>query len=368
MNEAYEETWAVFGETVENYIDKNESELRKSSYDIIIGFSRGGLILAGIISCLLKDKFDEYKLIPHKASVRPIPQGLFVKRDDPCFVMNLPASVSEIRDINENLENDLEEFAMVYNNKEPISILVVDDNLTGATRVTNLGNILKESGWVRAYKLLAYNRHPEFTKSDIQTIRDFPEDAEFFVMPWHTKHHKADLNVQKNDTDATKLKFCISVSGEFVLAELYEVLKNENYNVRRLKSDAIIFSVKNGSSQFDIFKKNTDDYIELSYTSSMFYPPKQCLNENGNNGEKAFKKSLCTLGATPTKISCLLCSYLNCNIPLIKKILTFEKDPKHMYVEEIAPKEEINTTLKPAAEEWFESLMPIKIVQNREDI
>jgi len=366
---AYEETWTSFGETIENYLTEYEKEYIRASYDVIIGFSRGGTILAFIISCILKDKFEEYKSKPHKASVRPIPQGLSVKRDAPCFVMNLPASIHEIQDIDECLNDDLEHFAKLYNNSEPISVLVVDDNLTGATRVTNLGDKLKENGWVKSYKLLAYNRHPEFTKSDIQTIRDFPKDSDYFIMPWHIEHPKKDLVLQNNDIDNTKLNFNINVSNEFILDELYEELK-KYYNVRRMKSDAIIFSIKNGASQFNIKKNDTDDFIELSYTSVMFYPPKQCLkqSEDENNNHKAFDKSLCLFGANMTKFSCLLCSYLNCNIPLIKRILTFEKNPKNIYVEEIAQNGNINKTLKPAAEKWFASLMPMNIVQKKDDV
>lgn len=371
MSGPYEESWASFGETLEHYFAEHEEEYIKASYDVIIGFSRGGTILAGIISCILKDKFEEYKSKPHKASVRPIPQGLYVKREDPCFVMNLPASVHEIQDIDIHLANDLEQFAKLNNNSEPISVLAVDDNLTGATRITNLGNKLKENGWVRSYKLLAYNRHPDFTKSDIQTIREFPEGADYFIMPWHIEHPKKDLVVQNNDTDATKLKFNINISDEFILDDLYEVLKKEGYNVRRSKSDAMIFSIKNGATQFNIEKNDADDFIGLSYTSVMFYPPKQCLKQigNGNNCHRAFdKKSLCASGATVTRASCLLCSNLNCNIPLIKRILTFDKNPKNVYVEEIVPNGEINKTLKPAAEEWFASLMPMNIVQNKDDV
>ena len=368
----YEESWASFGETIDNYFREHKEEYIQASYDVIIGFSRGGTILAGIISCILRDEFEEYKSKPHKASVRPIPRGLYVKREDPCFVMNLPASTSEVEDIDKYLENDLENFAKRNNNSEPISVLVVDDNLTGATRVKNLGKKLKENGWVRSYKLLAYNRHPDFTKSDIQTIRDFPENADYFIMPWHIDHKKKDLVVQSNDTDATKLKFNINVSSEFRLNDLYEALKIEGYNVRRRKSDAIIFSIQIGATQFNIIKKDADNFIELSYTSVMFYPPKQCLKKigNGNNCHRAFdKKSICESDAgAVTKASCLLCSNLNCNVPLIKKILTFDENPKNIYVEEIAPNGIINEKLKPAAEEWFASLMPMNIVQNKNDI
>lgn len=371
MSGPYEESWACFGETLKKYFVENQEEYIQASYDVIIGFSRGGTILAGIISCILRDEFEEYGSKPHKASVRPIPQGLYVKREDPCFVMNLPASVSEIKDIDKFLAKDLEDFAKLHNNSEPISVLAVDDNLTGATRVTNLGNKLKENGWVRSYKLLAYNRHPDFTKSDIQTIREFPEDYDYFIMPWHIDHKKKDLVVHSNDTDTTKLKFNINVSDEFKLNDLYVLLKSEGYNVRRSKSDSIIFSIKNGATQFNIKKNDEDDFIELSYTSVMFYPPKQCLKKigNGNDYHRAFDdKSICESDAAVTKVSCLLCSYLNCNVALIKKILTFDENPKNLCVEEIAPSGVINKKLKPAAEEWFASLMPINIVQNKDDV
>ena len=102
----------------------------------------------------------------------------------------------------------------------------------------------------------------------------------------------------------------------------------------------------------------------------MFYPPKQCLKqiEDKNNNRRAFDKSLCLFGANMTNFSCLLCSYLNCNIPLIKRILTFENIPKNLCVEEIAPNGKINKTLKPAAHKWFTGLMPMNIVQKKDDM
>lgn len=368
MSGPFEEQWESFGSNLESFIKTNEKEFRRDVYDVIIGFSRGGTILAFMISCLLKDYFEEYAK-PHKASVRPIPKGLSCKRDDPCFVMNLPASTHEIKDINKNLENDLQEFTKRYNNSEPISVLVVDDNLTGATRISSIENKLKEMGCVKLYKKLAYVRNPAATFSNIRTIREFPNDFDYFIMPWHIDHGKKDLALQKDDGDVTKLKFYINVSNEFKLEELQEELKKD-YNVRR-NPGANTIHIKNGASIFSIKKTDTGKFIELSYTSDKFYPPKQCLKpiDNSNGGNGAFENlSICSLGANKTKVACLICSYLNCNTPLIKKILTLIKIQPILCIEEFAPEGKINKTLKSATEEWFKSLMPMKIAQNKNEL
>ena len=367
----FKETWESFGKTLEEYINKKENEFRSDSFDVIIGFSRGGTILASIISCLLKDKFEEY-FVAHKASFRPIPKGLSCKRDDPCFVMNLAGSTHEIQDINENLENELKKFAIRYNNDEPISVLVVDDNLTGATRITYIGDKLKEMGIVKYYKLLAYNHHPDFKGSKIEIIREFPLNADVFAMPWHTKHTKRDLVLKKDDNDKTKLNFYIKFSNELKWEELYEHFKTyDGYKVIK-NPEANIFSIKNGASQFNLTKGIKEKIIVLSYTRVMFYPPKKCIkpidNSNNNNKDLDTKSSLCLLGATKTKNVCLICSYLNCNTPLIKKILTFEKTQPELFIEELPLKGNVNKSLKPATENWFKNLMPMKIMQSKDEL
>ena len=98
------ETWEDFGLNLRSYIEANEKQLTRDSYDVILGFSRGGTILAFAFGCMLKDYLHEYS-DPPKASVRPIPRGLTCKRDSPCFVMDHPASNNEIRDIKNYLED-----------------------------------------------------------------------------------------------------------------------------------------------------------------------------------------------------------------------------------------------------------------------
>jgi hypoxanthine phosphoribosyltransferase len=204
----HHETWKKFGKHLEKYIESHKMELDEESYDVILGFSRGGTILAYAFACLLKDsKSAKYSNLT-KASVRSIPGGMTYKKSDPCFVMDLPASRQERDDIIKYLKRDLENFSIKHNDGKPINVLIMDDNLTGATRVKFLQNILnKMVPLVQKHNTLAYIRHKAFLEDEIPTIRSFPRGKDIFVMPWHKPHEKKYLKLKHNDIDLTKLVF-----------------------------------------------------------------------------------------------------------------------------------------------------------------
>lgn len=349
------ETWKNFGNNLRDYIKTHREELKTDSFDVILGFSRGGTILGYAFACLIKDIIPEYSNLS-KASVRSIPKGITCKREDPCFVMDHPASNSEAKDITITLQKDLEEFAKRKNNSEPISVLIIDDNLTGATRVNFLEETLCKMSCVKLCKKLAYVRHPAFLS--IPTIRTYPEGKNYFTMPWHEPHEKKDLNLQSNEPDLIKLKFHVKVSNEFNLQRLLNGLNND-YGIKR---NIVI----NGASTFLLNKQviNKDNILELNFMPNYFYPPKDCLNSKDSNGEAFGKQSLCSLGANKTMGVCLACSCLNCNLRLIKRILNLEKIQTISLITEFK-KKEINKDLSLAIREWFKISIPtVELLNN----
>lgn len=318
----HHETWDDFGSNLKSYIESNKDELIQDSYDVILGFSRGGSILAYTFACMLKDSLDEYS-DPHKASVRPIPKGFACKRDNPCFIMDHPASHHEKKDILNELEKDLKEFARIHEIKK-LNILVMDDNLTGGTRVSFLEDELnKMKNCVNLTKTLAYVRHPAFLP--MRTITKFPEGKDFFIMPWHKLHHKKDLDLPNEEIDLVKIRFSIKVNETFNLTDF--IVNLNNYYASRanfLINGASIFYLRESKIQ-------NDNFVELNLIPNKFYPPKQCLkSENAELNGKVFGSepsflslcSLCTSDTCRTMGVCLVCSILNCNKRLLEKALT----------------------------------------------
>jgi len=356
--ECYDETWAFFGDNVRKYIESYAEEFEKDSFDIILGYTRGGAILAFVISCILKDTIEIYNN-PLKASVRTIPKGIVCKRVDPCFVMNQPTSNYEKKDIIENLREDLENFSENKLN-EPLSILIVDDNLTGATRMKYLNKFLKSLLCVKSNKMLAYARHPEFTNPHIPTIIEFPKDYMYFSMPWHKAHKKRDLILNEVDNDTTKLRMRFKFSKDLDMDKLLVEELSEDYDVKKSYTfnDAKTYRIENGASEFRVEKQK--ELIYIDYIMHMFYPPKQCLkaSEELNDNHKAFgDKSICSLGARKTKASCSVCSILNCNIKFIDKLVNFDKVKPSILIKDKTSSGKINETLRPAVQSWFENLM-----------
>lgn len=290
---------------------------------------------------------------PPKASVRPIPRGFTCKGIDPCFVMDNPASKHEVKDITGALEKDLELYAEEHNDGEPIRVLIMDDNLTGATRVSFLENKLGEMSCVEFCETLSYVRHPAFLS--MSTIREFPEGISYFTMPWHTPHDKKDLDVGGDEPDLVKLKFRVKVDNNFKLMEFKAKLGEYNYVFNR---EFII----NGASIFYIKEINIDNspkFVELNYVTNKFYPPKKCLgSQNSDSNDEADNYlSFCSFGIEEKTIGlCLACSCLNCNKRLLDRVLDITKNRTISIVAEF--KKNGDENLVRAFEEWFAKKMP----------
>jgi hypothetical protein len=229
------ESWKEFGETLEEHICKNKADLEDQSYDVILGFSRGGIILAFAFACILKDLENSVYSKPSKASVRPIPRGFAYKKSDRCFVMNQATSRVEVEDIIENLQNDLYDYSKVFGISDPLNVLVMDDNLTGATRVQFLEDILENMPIVGKHKTLAYVRHEAFPVEEIQTMKEFPSGKNIFVMPWHIFHKKRilkfpDENLSLSNLGDIDLKFSFELNEKLAnIEELIDVLLKKKY-------------------------------------------------------------------------------------------------------------------------------------------
>ncbi|MFZ3167650.1 MAG: hypothetical protein WA130_08545 [Candidatus Methanoperedens sp.] len=355
--ECYEESWDSFGSNVKKHILGKLEEFEKNDFDLIIGFTRGGAILALTISCILKDNIKTYDT-PLKASVRTIPKGIVCKRYDPCFIMNQPTSDHEKKDITKYLKDDLENFYKIKPNKELLNLLVVDDNLSGATRMKYLVRFLKTLLFVKSIKMLAYVRHPEFIDPPIPTIREFPSNKTYFSMPWHKTHEKRDL-VFDVDEDTTKVRIHLKFSKDIDFDKLFQDLSDDYYIKKTyLFKGAKIYRIENGASELRIEKRN--EFLYLDYILHMFYPPKECLKVLGesNNNCKAFgDKSICALGTKKTKATCSVCSILNCNSSFIIKIINFDNNQPIVSFNNVDSRN-TNETLIPAIKNWFEISIP----------
>ena len=363
--DCYKESWEKFGRNLEEYISFNKIDLESESYDIILSFSRGGSILAFAFSCLLKDKCPKAYSDPLKASVRPIPRGLLIKKNDPCFVMNQAATDQEIEDIINNLREDIKRFCDEHNNGNPINILIMDDNLTGATRVKFLEDVLDDmNDLVHSHKTLAYVRHRAFLESEIPTIIKFPESKaiEIFSMPWHKpSEQRRDLKFDNEIRDLVKIKFCMVTDD--TLDEFKKKIKMIKYY--RIKERGINNILVNGASEFIVEDHTINRVIKLNYISHKFYPSKKCLlveellkKEITNEKDNKYLK-LCSLNkGERTKGSCLACSILNCNKEMLDNALDSSKS-ESISIELGFDNE--NSNLMHAITDWLHQKFPGKV-------
>ncbi|HRW82424.1 MAG TPA: hypothetical protein P5049_03100 [Methanothrix sp.] len=359
----YLDTWKDFGRNLEAYIASHGTELENESYDLILTFSRGGAILAFAFACLLKDnsKSSEYSK-PYKASVRSIPRGITVKIDDPCFVMDHPASRLEKEDILNNLEDELRSFSEEYNEGKPLKVLIMDDNLTGATRVKFLENELdklENKGLVIGYRTLAYVRHKAFLENEIPTIISFPKDKDNFVMPWHVPHPPRELNLKDSHTELERLIFRFKLNCDY---EMFIEKVKEKYGF----DEGFIF---NGASNFYIIhhipqetSERVIDFVELSHFPNKLYPPKMCLNSNGSDEHNSsnFLK-LCSYLNDMTIDVCTTCSCLNCNKYLIKNVQD-AANGGDISIEAIF-RNKVNLELKRAIDKWFAEFSDVMVTR-----
>lgn len=148
----HHESWDDFGFNLKDFIFETKSEyFKKNAIDLIIGFTRGGMILASCFSTLLRDHFkdDIYNVNNSmRGSLRPIPSGISVKRyDKDCFIMDQDALKEETDDI-PHLLKEISKFRqkLIETSGLPsnyvLQILLVDDNLTASTRIWLFKRIL----------------------------------------------------------------------------------------------------------------------------------------------------------------------------------------------------------------------------------
>jgi len=355
----YHESWGKFGTNLKDYIKSNKEDLINDSYDVILGFSRGGTILAYSFTCLLQDLIDEYH-DKYKACIRPIPKGFTCKKNNPCFVMDHPASDDERIDITTFLENDLIKLSGPHTNK--INVLIIDDNLTGATRVRFLEDELKKMNCVESVKTLAYVKHISF--SPISTIIEFPKDRKIFVMPWHKPHSKKELDLENEDIEGYEMNIFIKVDNQFNRQHFIEEIE-KYYTLKGEGKNYII----NGASNFLFNEKKigNDNFVDVMVSLHMFYPPKHCLkSEDSDNTNEDLDVSkfrpICSFGFDKTMSSCVTCSHLNCNKKLIKRLLNATNS------QTISFELKNNPELKSAVKEWFNNSLPeIKLMEFSND-
>lgn len=345
----YCEEWNVFGNNLKEYIKSNKDGLIEDSFDVILGFSRGGTVLAYSFACLLKDMIDEYS-DTQKACVRSIPKGFTCKKKHPCFVMDHPTSFHEKEDIEKFLVDDLKELSVTRDNL--LNILIMDDNLTGATRIRFLKDELNKLNCVNFVKTLAYVRHDSFLSiSTIPTIRKFPQGFKVFVMPWHKPHNKRELDVESEKINGYEMSVLFRVEDKFNLQHFEKT-------IRKLYAVEQHFII-NGASNFYIRSRKVQnaDFVELRIFIHMFYPPKQCLKSEFSDAtyeeiDISEFFPICSSGITKSMNSCLTCSHLNCNKRLFKTILNITKS------QSISFEIKNNEKLEFAINDWFLNSMP----------
>lgn len=318
--EPINESWSHFGEHLKEFLLDNEKGLVEDDFDLIIGFSRGGVILSNILSCLIKDKCEHYKENLHKLSLRNIPNGIYAKSDDSCFLINKTATLAELDDIHKYLENDLKIFYSEYCEKEQkqLNILVVDDNLTGSTRIFGAKSVLKELDFVGTVKTLAYTRVIDFKvpKLDYQ-IREYPPKALFFIMPWHHVHIEPQHPIFLDKTAKTNLVFTFECDCKINFNKIINDIEQAVPYCQIDKHDDEDFDIKDcvnfriGTSDLGLHNNKVQNTLDLYCLINKIYPPKACLN-----GNEIFENNLCK-NEKSTDL-CTLCTTLNCNTDFFK--------------------------------------------------
>ena len=318
----YPEKWDTLGKAIHDHIieDRKEDYLR-DSFDLILGFTKGGHIIALVISSLLRDNLKEVydtKKAPHKASVRPIPPGITAKRyRHPCFVMQDAASEEDMYDLRNDLIRDLDMFKKSIDSKsdKKLNILLVDDNITGSTRLTTFAKELNEIDCLMV-KTLTYVRHNEFKVPELDyIIRDYPSDYDYFVMPWHTENEPTDITIDK---PPQKIKFKLKRDKTFDISKLEVIIQELSppYEKQDSVSDETYIVLKRGETFIEI--KMSDEAVEFTAFYDKIYPPKVCLIDKKPGFQNNHNIKYFTLCSDIEELilhthSCFLCAFLNCN-------------------------------------------------------
>jgi len=255
-----------------------------------------------------------------------------------------------------SLKKDLFGFCQEHELKK-INVLLVDDNLTGSSRMDWMIEQISRLDFI-TLKTLAYTRHPSFiTPSLSYIIRDYPKGTSFFVMPYHKVNNKVTL---KNVDVSEMVTFSLRYKDKINL----EILKNDIECLRDFTKAGLVdrgeykhITIKRGESAMN-FAIGVNEIIFM-YLPQKWYPPKKCLK-----GEHPiFKTSLCKYcGVTLDANYCTLCSYLHCNFDIIQLLVQWEDGDRVMGVygrNPSTPKDLIHV-----AEEWLKDNFGSKIVIN----
>ncbi|ODS35715.1 MAG: hypothetical protein A7315_05220 [Candidatus Altiarchaeales archaeon WOR_SM1_79] len=334
----YLESWQSFGDNLNEFIEKHNDDLIKDSFDLILGFTRGGYIVALALSALLRDKFKEAYDIeekPYKASVRAIPSGITTKRyRHPCFVMHDAASKEDMEDLRSSLEYNLREFKKTIEEEnfqkiDKVNVLLVDDNLTGSTRLLTFAKEMRKWDFLDV-KTLCYVRHKAFEipKFDYE-ISKFPQNYDYFVMPWHVEEKPKDLNI---DRPVQRFAFKCKLNSTFDINKFQRRLRMliPSYQHEFTYSNTNIYIFNRGETYVEM--QLNEDEISFRYIYNKFYPPKRCLIQR----EPGFKKligmdkalSFCEDDSNLIlhTNTCLVCAFLNCNRDFLESII-IENEP-----------------------------------------
>jgi len=305
------ETWENFGNQLNNFLNEYGDKLR--NFNILIGFTRGGMILATALCTLLRDKYGttEGEL---SYALRSIPGGFTLKSyREPCFAMSTPMEKEEEEDA-EVLITEIENIHNRFHRKK-LNILLIDDNLTGATRLFAYKRFLKERLPYANVRTLGYKRLECFKHPSLDfLIAGYVPADKYFVMPWHKVHEP--LNLPSSRTSPIYLILRTSMGLEEMLTELRKVIGK--FGLIKNKHDRYIL-IQRGASIIYIAKKSYG--VTLRFPFAKYYPPKRCLESKLIRGVNTFREySLCSLGAKKADSICFYCSSLNCNVDILRAI------------------------------------------------
>lgn len=299
----YEETWENFGATLKAFFDFNRTRLCDENFDLIMGFSRGGLILATVISCMISDLCLE-KGKRGLTPLRSIPGGIAKKSyRDSCFLMMAPVSNDELDDI-EKLKEDLISFK---GTKDSLKILLVDDNLTGSSRLYAIKKKIEEEIEGSVVKTLTYVRHHVFTRPKIDyVVREYPEGADYFVMPWHIVHH-ARILMPLDEIITVSLMVETTPQYNFskTKSKIIKYLKTKNPFLQFVDEENILGLIM-GENR--LWMKKMNNHVLIKQAHFKYYAPKKCLE----GGIREEGEPLCKIEGRRDAKHCFVCSFLNC--------------------------------------------------------
>ena len=365
------ESWQSFGDNLDKFIDKNRDDLIKDSFDLILGFTRGGYIVALALSALLRDKIKEAYDIeekPYKASVRSIPPDITTKRyRHPCFVMHDAASKEDMEDLRNTLEYSLRKFKKTIIEEyflriDKINVLLVDDNLTGSTRLLTFAKLMRKWDFINV-KTLCYVRHKAFEIPKFNyEISKFPQDFDYFVMPWHVEEDSKDLDI---DRPVQKFAFRCKLNNTFDVNKFQKRLKMliPSYQLECKFPHENLYVYARGETYIEMQIK--EDEISIRYIYNKFYPPKRCLIQREPGFKKliGMDKALSFCEDDNELIlhtnACFLCAFLNCNRDFLESIIIENEPVNELYTSPIYDRAPDNQDkLKELVNKWFGKNFP----------